>query len=128
MLGPYEGEGHPWASYYCNKKVPPDAFEHWRLGRAAWNHIRDSYTDGGKLSVSFVEGVEAYKGEVLFLTSSCDTILGVELQQKQMQYFTNARMVVVEGVGHSLFGEKLIESLAPVREKMRILVEITNRG
>lgn len=116
VLVAYEGEDRPMAGYFCNKKASPSAFEHWRLGLEAYNNIRESGTKGEKYIVSLVKGVEDFNGEVLFLTSSCDTILGVDLQKKQMEYFPKARMVVIDGVGHYLFGEKPIESLAPVRE------------
>ena len=116
MLGAYEGDDHPLAGYYCNRKAPPAAFEHWRLGRMAWVQIPRSNTrKDGKMRVSLVEGVEAFRDEVLFLTSACDVILDVEFQQEQMQYFPNARMVVIDDVGHSLFGKNPTETLAPVR-------------
>jgi len=57
--------------------------------------LTDLDAKDGKMRVSLVEGVEAFRGEVLFLTSACDVILGVEFQQEQMQYFRNARMVVI---------------------------------
>ena len=116
ILIAYEGKGHPMAGYYCNKQASPAALAHWRLGREAWIQFGRSYVGRGrKLRVSFVDGVEVFEREVLLLTSACDIILGVELQQRQMQYFPNAKMVLVDDVGHTLFGEKPTETLAPVR-------------
>ncbi len=66
--------------------------------------------------VNLVRGVEAFDKEVLFLAGSCDIILGAELQREQMKYFPNARMVVIDGVGHEMFVENPKASLAPVRE------------
>ncbi len=43
----------------------------------------------------------------------------VELQQKQMQYLPKATMVVIDDVGHSLFGENPAKALAPVRAYLR---------
>lgn len=115
VLMAYNGDDRPMAGYFCNKKAPPASFKHWRLGLEAYKNIRESGMKGGKYIVSLVEGVENFNREVLFLTSSCNTILGVDLQKKQMKYFPKARMVVVDGVGHYLFGEKPTESLLPVR-------------
>jgi proline iminopeptidase len=116
VLIAYKGDDRPMAGYFCNKKASPAALEHWRLGLEAYNNIRESGLKGEGYIVSLVKGVEDFKGEVLFLTSSCDTILGVDLQKKQMKYFPKARIVVVDDAGHYLFGEKPTESLAPVRD------------
>jgi proline iminopeptidase len=116
VLIAYNGEDRPMAGYFCNKKPSPSAFIHWRLGLEAYNNIRKSGQKEGKYVVSLVKGVEKFKGEVLFLTGSCDKILGADMQKKQMAYFSKAKIVVVDGAGHYLFGEKPKESLKPVRD------------
>ncbi len=115
-LATYEGKGHPLAGYFCDNKVTIVGLQHWRLGRRAWVKLRKTYPSGEEgLRFSFVEGVEVFDKEVLFLAGSCDVILGAEFQGEQMKYFPNAKLVVVEGVGHDMFAENPEASLAPVR-------------
>ncbi len=117
FLGSYEGKGHPMAGYFCDKKTSREGTTHWRLGHRAMFRMQKTYPTGGAGErFSLVEGVEAFDKEVLFLVGSCDVILGAELQGEQMKYFPNARMVVIDGVGHEMFAENPEASLRPVRE------------
>ena len=52
---------------------------------------------------------------MLFLAGACDSILTPELQRQQMQYFPNARLVVIQNAGHDVFTEQPDASLVPVR-------------
>lgn len=61
-------------------------------------------------------GVDAYPGQVLFLTGSENAIIGEERQRIHMRRFRDARLVVIEGAGHTMIGEKPEESLAVIRE------------
>lgn len=125
-MGTYEGQGHPMAGFFCNGEVPPPAFEHWRMGRRALIKVPESYSSGRafrltpkEMDVSFVEGVESFTQEVLFVAGACDRVLGEQLQRDQMKYFPSARLVVIDGVGHEPFGEDPEASIAPVREYLR---------
>ncbi len=96
--------------------MPPAGVEHWRLGRRAYVNLLKTYPRSEEdQEFSFVEGVEAFEKEVLFVAGSCDVILGAEFQGEQMKYFPNAKLVVVEGVGHNMFAENPEASLVPVR-------------
>ena len=115
FLGSYEGKGHPMAGYFCDRQHPPAV--HWRLGSSAMFRMRKTYPGGEDgQTFSLAGGLEAFEKEVLFVVGSCDVILGEELQREQMKYFPNARMVVIDGVGHEMFAENPEASLTPVRE------------
>lgn len=124
MTSVYERVGDPFG-YFCNGKVPPAALEHWRLGRRAMTKVPKSYSSRkafrltNVLDVSFVEGVESFTEEVLFVAGSCNVIFGEELQREHMEYFPTARLVVINGVGHEMFGENPDASILPVREYLR---------
>ncbi len=117
IMAGFKGEDHPLAGYFCKKKLPP--IGHWRVGRRAWIAVRDSYTTPRNIPVNFVQGMERFHKEVLFITGACNVMLGPEFQREQMKYFPRARMVVIEGVGHQMFWESPAASIAPVREYLR---------
>ncbi len=120
MLAEYPWEGHPLENYFCGGKIPEGAFAHWRAGRKAWTEVRDSYTGGGaSYKVSFTQDAEEFKGEVLFLASECNKVTGIELQEKQIDFFPKARLEVIEGAGHTFFIEKPKEALAVIRAYLR---------
>ncbi len=117
FFGSYEGKGHPFDGYFCNQETTLEGLQHWRLGSGAFYwRVQNSYPSGGEgQRVSHVGGVEAFEKEVLFLAGSCSIILGAEVKRAQMKYFTKARLVVIDGVGHEMFIENPEASLAPVR-------------
>ncbi len=112
--------GHvaPYANpeYYCEGVVPAVGVEHWRVGSRAMFSVLSARIDAeGKIDIDLRDGVENFKGRVLFLASECNTKLGAEHQKKQMQYFPSAELAVVAGSGHMMFGEKPEESIEIVR-------------
>jgi pimeloyl-ACP methyl ester carboxylesterase len=52
---------------------------------------------------------------VLFVASSCDTVIGVHFQQQQLRYFRTANMVVVPNAGDEMFLEQPEASVEAVR-------------
>ena len=116
FFGAYHGRGHPAAGYYCGG-VPPQEARQRRLGSRAYWKVSKSYPSVGPArQFSMVQGVAAFDKQVLFLAGSCDVILGAEIQREQMKHFTDARLVVIDGVGHELFAENPEASLVPVKE------------
>lgn len=116
FLAGYEGAKHPLAGYFCGGQASLDGLTHWRLGSAALWTIPKTYPKAGEdQPFSLVDGVAAYENEVLFVAGACDVILGPAIQREQMKYFANARMVVVDGVGHEMFVENPDAVLAPIR-------------
>ncbi|MBI5070588.1 MAG: alpha/beta hydrolase [Deltaproteobacteria bacterium] len=112
-------EGHPVAGYYCGRDLRRSRAETWRFGaRAAPALFREARAADGTWNVDFVRGVERFEGEVLFLAGSCDEIIGEAMQRRHMVHFRRARLEVVEGAGHTMFGEKPEESVAAVRRHL----------
>ena len=124
MTSAYERMGDP-IGYFCDGEVPSAALEHWRFGLRAWKTVPRSYSRrkpfGLKnvLDVSLVDGVESFNEEVLFVAGACNVVFGEDVQRRHMEYFPNARLVVIEDVGHEMFGENPRASIPPVREYLR---------
>ncbi len=109
-------DGHPIAGYFCNRDLSTARMDGWRFGaRAATALLGQARGQDGKLHVDFVRGVERFRRKVLFLAGSCDSILGERMQRRHIRYFPSARLVIVEGAGHTMFGEKPEQSVAAVR-------------
>ncbi len=105
--------------YYCGSVVPEAGALHWRPGSSAMNEILFAALKNGEIEIDLVEGAERFKGPVLFLASGCNTLIGVGHQRKQSRFFQNATLKVIEGSGHSMFGEKPEESVGAVREFLK---------
>lgn len=117
FLGSYAGRGHPLAGYFCTEDVTQGDTQHWRLGGEALTYIKRTYPSGADgQRFSFLEGLGAFEKQVLFLTGSCDVILGAELQREQLKFFRDARMVVIDGAGHEMIADNPEASLAAIRE------------
>lgn len=107
-------EGYPTARYFCGGKAKP--FPLWRLGGTAMLATQQIADDQGKIHIDFTSGLERFDGPVLFLSGSCNTLIGPAYQERQMHFFTHARLSVIDGSGHMMFNDKPEESLARVRE------------
>ena len=124
MTRVYERAGDPFG-YFCDGKIPRAALEHWRFGRRAMTQVPKSYSRRKPLrltyvlDVSFADGVESFHGEVLFVAGRCNVVFGEERQREHLRYFPNARLVVIDGVGHEMFGEDPEASVPPVREYLK---------
>lgn len=97
--------------YWCGGKAPPAALVFWRMGAAARQATLDSaLTEEGALDFDLLTGIEKYKGRVLLLASSCNTILG-EAHQRRHEALLRAKgltvdLQIVEGSGHLMFAER----------------------
>jgi pimeloyl-ACP methyl ester carboxylesterase len=115
-LGSARFEGHPIAGYFCNRDLGTARIEGWRFGsRVAPAIFAAAGIGGPSPRIDFVSGVERFPGKVLLLASSCNTIIGPEQQRRNLRHFRDAELVVIEGAGHTMFGEKPEESVAAVR-------------
>lgn len=109
-------EGHPNAGNYCNRDLATARIEGWRFGaRVAPALFAESDLSGPSPRVDFVRGVDRFPGKVLFLAGSCGTVIGPDRQRRSLGHFRDAELVVIEGAGHTMFGEKPEESIAAVR-------------
>jgi proline iminopeptidase len=108
--------GHPMAGYFCNRNLSSAKLEGWRFGaRANAALFHEGFDEAGEPRVDFVEGVDRFRRKVLFLAGSCNSVIGEAQQRRHMRYFRNAELVIIEGAGHTMFGEKPAESLEAVR-------------
>jgi proline iminopeptidase len=108
-----EVEGHPIAGYFCGgklQKLPTS-----RFGGTAMLATSSIIDDEGHVHIDLVSGVDRYDGRVLFLSGTCNTLIGPEYQRKLMHFFRHAELAVIEGAGHVMFSDKPAESLAAVR-------------
>ncbi len=106
-------EGHPIAGYFCGGKL--QKFPTSRFGGTAMLATSSIVDDEGHVHIDLVSGLDRYDGRVLFLSSSCNTLIGPQHQRKQMRFFRHAELVVIDGAGHVMFSDKPAESLAAVR-------------
>ena len=107
---------HPLAGYYPDRRLENAAGESWRYGAAASVAVPESGMDADGKLVDLAAGVEDWKGPALFLSGSENVITGPAYQRKLMNRFPNAHLVVIEGAGHTMIGEKPEESLEAIRE------------
>jgi proline iminopeptidase len=113
------GEVAPYANpeYYCNGTIPEAGTLHWRAGAGAMQSILQSAIDAeGNFQINLIAGVEHFKSPILFIATECNSLIGKVHQEKQAMFFSNARIVVIKGSGHSMFGERPEESIGIVRD------------
>ncbi len=111
-----EFEGHPVAGYFRDGDLSNGSLDNWRVGSLVPNILFKEGMDENKNFVfNFIDGIEKYNNEVLFLTSEYNTIIGIEHQIKQMKYFSKAYMEVVKGTGHTMIGEDPKASISFIR-------------
>lgn len=81
----------------------------WRLGAAVSTALINSAPDW-----DFTRGLDRLAVPVLFEASADDTVLGIALQQRQMQFFPHATLAVIDGAGHDFQWTRPAETLQPV--------------
>ncbi len=109
-------KGHPMARYFCNQDISTCYMPMVRFGSLVSSILLSSQMDAnGYPAVNFVEGVENYPDTVLFLSGECNTLIGPDYQEKQMQLFSRVRHVIINDAGHTMIGEKPEESIAAIR-------------
>lgn len=115
FLGLVAPQANP--EYYCNGVVPEAGVEHWRAGAVSMQNVSQLVTDSERnIDVNLVEGVENFPNKILFIASECNTKIGANYQKKQMAFFSNTELAIINGSGHMMFGEQAEESVRIVRE------------
>lgn len=112
------GQVAPYANpeYYCNEVVPDAGALHWRTGaQAARAILQSARDDNDDFHIDLIKGVERFTSPVLFLVSDCNRLIGRSHQEKQAKFFLNAKIEIIKGSGHSMFGERPEESINVVR-------------
>lgn len=107
----YDEAASPLSGYWCDDRPPAAARLIWRVGAAAQQALLDEIaTEDGKLEFDLLSGIGAYKGRTLLLASSCNQILGVDLQRRHEELLTGKGLTVdlqvIEGSGHLIFAER----------------------
>lgn len=100
----------------CDGRVP--RIEGWRASGAVYDAMigRMREDPAFAASLSFRQGVEAFTGQVLFLTGQCSPHMGEAQQRRHMVHFRQARLVNLPGAGHAMFNDQPAASLSEVRE------------
>jgi proline iminopeptidase len=109
-------KGNPMERYFCDGLVKQDLIPKWRYGSTSAQSILGKAIDAkGDFYIDLVSGLENFNKEVLFITGSCNSIIGTDFQQEHMGYFNKSYLVEIEDSGHMMFGEKPKESLSAIR-------------
>lgn len=105
---------HP--AYFCGHRIPEQAPTYTaRAGFRAWKTLTGATMGaGGQIQLDFLKGIEAYKGPVLFLASSCNQLTGKSFQTRQARLYPQAELVTIPDSGHELFLDNPQASLAAV--------------
>jgi proline iminopeptidase len=109
--------GHPLAAYQCNGDMKTAHLPTWRTGSRAFEVVlKNARDDAGRFTVDLVSpNIKRFPHKVLLVAGSCNTIIGAEAQRQNMELFSNAELAVIQGAGHTMFGEKPEASLAVLR-------------
>jgi proline iminopeptidase len=109
--------GHPLAAYQCEGDMKTAYFPSWRAGARALSAVLEkARDDDGRFTLDLVSpSIKRFPHKVLLVAGSCNTIIGPEAQRQNMELFSNAELAVIQGAGHSMFGEKPEASLAVLR-------------
>jgi proline iminopeptidase len=86
----------------------------WRQGAVAAAAITAEGMVGGDPVWDFTAGLDRFTAPVLFEASEENTVIGVEFQKQQMQFYPNAALAVVAGAGHDFPWTRAAETVAPV--------------
>lgn len=108
------GEDNAMNRYWCDGEAPAAAHDMWRVGSLAMMSIQQAAMASGVARMPELDP-GAYDGELLFVASRCNTLIGVERQEAHAQMFPNARVEIIEDAGHLMFTDQPEASLAVIR-------------
>lgn len=108
-------EDNPMDRYWCDGVPVPEAIPSWRFGAALMPALLSSLTGGEHAAgQGMAAGLDRFEGQVLLLAGECDALTGLEHQRIHAKLFRDARVLVVPGAGHFMFGERPAELAAVV--------------
>lgn len=94
-----------------------DPYPYWRWGAAAGRYVEeDGLDENGDYAWDFTDNLSAYTGNVLFIASGWNEVIGETFQRDQAQDYPQAEVRVVPDVGHDLEWAKAGEVLGLIRE------------
>lgn len=112
----FDGEA-PLSGYFCGRQLSRGKTESWRLGaRALETLLERAVDDDGRVTLDLSPGPRTFPREVLLVTGSCNEIIGPAVQAEHQRLFRKARLTVMQGAGHTMFGERPDESLRLIRD------------
>lgn len=115
----YQGSDHPQAGYRCEGETPKES-ESWRFGTGANDALFQQAIDAdGNFDINLVAGVENFDNTVLFIAGECQTVIGAEWQQGQMEFFPSAELTIIPDAGHEMFLENPEASIEVVRAYLK---------
>ena len=116
QMNMYQGSDHPQAGYRCEGGGPEEG-ETWRYGALGAGSLFEQAVDAeGNFNINMIEGVEDFTNKVLFIASECQTVIGVDWQKRQMEFFPNPELAIIPDAGHEMFAENPGVSITTVRE------------
>jgi len=83
-----------------------------RFGTTAYQALFGPEADLSPIAAN----AENYSGDVLFIASECNSFIGVDFQQTQVDTFSQAELVVIPDAGHEMFSENPADSIEAVRD------------
>ncbi|HEY2927062.1 alpha/beta fold hydrolase [Piscinibacter sp.] len=94
------------ADELCDGKLPP--LEAWRFGSPNFKATLGRMMNDPEwaASLDFRKGVDAFRGETLFLVGECNKVVGAAHQKKHLGHFANAKLEVVPAAGHFMFNDR----------------------
>lgn len=107
---------NPMTRYFCDGDPSTASLDYWRSSMDASIAIQKGAIKDGKFSIDLLNGFENYSDTVLFITSSCNSLIGTEYQQEHMTLFPKLRHEEIANAGHTMFGEQPAECNKLVRE------------
>ncbi|MCP4501885.1 MAG: hypothetical protein GY822_18155 [Deltaproteobacteria bacterium] len=110
LLGDGEKARIAWHSS-STAKTP--LFTLWHLTAAANEEVMTSMFDDGQHQ-DWTRGLDAFDGNVLFISSSCNSSIGEAFQREQGALFLNAEHVTIENAGHKVIAEQPEDSVAEI--------------
>ncbi len=97
---------------YHESKTDREPF--WRMGAIASAAINAEGIKDGEPVWDFTSGLDRFTTPVLFEASDENTVIGVEFQKQQMQFYPEASLAVIAGVGHDFPWTRAADTVAPV--------------
>lgn len=108
--------GHPLAGYFCDEDLHQAHDPTWRVGSRSFRTILKSEMEDGRFTRDLISPrSKRFPHKVLLMAGSCNQIIGPDVQRQNVGLFANAELAVIEGAGHTMFGEKPEASLAVLR-------------
>lgn len=92
--------------------------EYWRFGAVAFGRISDTLGQGARRQRDLTIGIDAYRGETVFVAGSCNTVIGPDFQRMQAALIPAARLEVIEDAGHQLMLDQPEATVAVVRDAL----------